>query len=131
MVCLDTTFAVDMLRGREQVIKLEEKIDESDEDKTITTPTIMELSKGAILGNKPQEEKDKILRFLSSLTILDLEEDSALLAGEIEAKLRKKGEFIGVEDIMIAAICIINNETLVTRNKKHFEKIPNLKIESY
>lgn len=32
---------------------------------------------------------------------------------------------------MIAAISISNNETLITKNKKHFERIEGLKIETY
>lgn len=131
MVCLDTSSAVDIIRGSEQIISLEEKIDESEEEITITTPTIMELSKGASLSSKAHGEKEKIHEFLSSFTILELDKESAILAGEIEADLRKKGEFIGIEDIMIAAIVIHNNEILLTRNKKHFEKIRDLKIKTY
>ena len=63
--------------------------------------------------------------------MLDLDKNSAILAAKIEADLRNNGEIIDVEDIMIAAISINNNETLVTRNKKHFERIKDLKIETY
>ena len=40
-----------------------------------------------------------------------------------------KGEIIDIEDIMIGAIVIHNGERLVTRNKKHFERIRGLEIE--
>ena len=63
--------------------------------------------------------------------MLNLDKDSAILAGKIEANLIKKGEIIDLEDIMIGAIAIINDETLITRNIKHFSKIKNLKIQSY
>jgi len=63
--------------------------------------------------------------------ILPLNEESAIIAGEIGAQLVIQGETIDAVDIMIGAIAKHNNETLITRNKKHFEKIPGLKIESY
>ncbi|MFH1592069.1 MAG: PIN domain-containing protein [Candidatus Woesearchaeota archaeon] len=131
MVCLDTSFAIDLIRGEKKIISLEKRLDEGDEEITITTPSVMELSRGAKLSNKPQTEKEKVLQFLYSLIILDLNKESAILAGEIEADLRKRGEIIDTEDIMIAAIAIKNNETLLTRNVKHFERIKDLKIESY
>jgi len=53
------------------------------------------------------------------------------LAGEIDARLSNEGKIIDFEDILTGAICLLNNETLVTRNEKHFEKISGLKIISY
>ena len=40
-----------------------------------------------------------------------------------------KGEILDLADIMIAAIVIVNNETLLTKNIKHFKRIPELIIE--
>lgn len=48
-----------------------------------------------------------------------------------ETIIENEGEIIDIEDIMIGAIAKRNNETIITRNKKHFEKIPGLKIASY
>ena len=52
---------------------------------------------------------------------LPLDKESAILAGEIELNLKEKGIVIELEDIMIAAISIQNNEALITKNLKHFE----------
>lgn len=38
---------------------------------------------------------------------------------------------IDLEDIMIAAIAITNNEKLITRNEKHFRRIKGLEVEGY
>ena len=131
MVCLDTTFVVDLIRGKDFVNSFIDKFEQDEEAIYIATPVIMELAKGAGLGVNKVEEKKKIKSFLSSFTILDFDEESAFLAGEIDANLRSEGEIIQIEDIMIGSIALKNNETLITRNKKHFEKIKGLKIESY
>jgi len=38
---------------------------------------------------------------------------------------------IDLEDIMIAATAITRNESVLTRNVEHFNRIPNLKVDSY
>ncbi len=131
MVCLDTSFVIDILRGNKEVDSILDKFDNSEEDIYVTTPTIMEIVKGAYLKTNIHEEIIKIKEFLMSIIIFDFNEQSAFKAGEIEANLRKKGEMIDLEDIMIAAIAIHNKERLITRNKKHFERIKGLEIESY
>ena len=135
MVCLDTSFLIDVIKGNEKVKELERELDENNEDINIASPSIMELIKGIKLKeNLPyikETEKEKIKDILSNFNILELDKNSAILAGEIEAELINNGLMIDIEDIMIGAISINNDEVLLTRNVKHFEKINGLKIESY
>ena len=135
MVCLDSSFIIDIINGAEKAKQIEKEIDESNYDMTISSPAIVEVIRGLYLEStskniKPKEE-EKTFELINSLAVLDLDKDSAVLAGRIEAELRNKGVILDIEDIMIAAICIKNNETLVTRNKKHFERISGLEIETY
>jgi tRNA(fMet)-specific endonuclease VapC len=131
MTCLDTSFIIDLLRGRKEAKHAMEKLEIQNEKITIASPTIMELVSGSQKNEKLKNDKEKIMGLLSSLRVLPLAEDEAILAGEIESMLEKKGEMINTEDIMIGAIVKHHNEIILTRNKKHFEKIPDLKIESY
>lgn len=131
MVCLDTSFIIDLLRGEEKAKDIKNELNKKNELITITSPSIIELITGANLSSASEKEKEKINEFLSFTTIFNLDRTSSFLAGDIEANLIKKGKKIEIEDIMIAAITINNNETLLTRNKKHFSRIQNLKIRSY
>lgn len=36
---------------------------------------------------------------------------------------------IGTNDLRIAAICVEHNATLITRNQRDFERLPNLQVE--
>ena len=60
--------------------------------------------------------------------ILDFDTFSCELYGKIYAELKKSGNIIQDSDMMIAAICKTNNKILITRNKKHFENIKDLKL---
>ena len=131
MVCLDTSFIIDILRGDERVRDIKGELDKGTESIAVASPTVMEMISGANLSNRQEEEKQKVYEFLSSLVILDLDRDAAIMAGTIEAGLIKKGETIDMEDIMIGAIAKKNNKVLLTKNKKHFEKIKDLRIKSY
>lgn len=63
------------------------------------------------------------------LHLLNFDETSAKLFGEIKAKLKQQGNIILDADIMIASITLSNDLILVTNNSKHFQRIPNLKDE--
>ena len=133
MVCLDTYFLIDVIKG-----KLDERFSsilDGDESIKIASPSIIELIKGLHLErnlrNIKKGEIEKIDKVLNSITVLDLNRESARRAGKIEANLENRGEIIDIEDIMIGAIAIENDEKILTRNKKHFNKIEGLKVEGY
>jgi tRNA(fMet)-specific endonuclease VapC len=44
---------------------------------------------------------------------------------------RKSGIRIGTMDLRIASICIVNDAILVTRNRKDFQQVPDLKFEDW
>ena len=131
MVCIDTSCIIDIFRGKESIESLVNTTDQKKEFISIASPSVMELIKGAYLGLNTQKEIDKVKELLMSLEILTLDKISAFIGGKIEAELKQKGEMIQVIDIMIAAIVIKNNEMLLTRNIKHFQRIKDLKIETY
>ena len=130
MACLDTSFLVDLIRGKEQIKTLLEELIKRKQIITIASPSLMELMSSASLNQK-RDEKKEIIDILSSMSVLSLDAESAIKAGEIEAKLIISGETIPSTDIMIAAIAMQNNETLVTKNKKHFSRIKGIEVVDY
>lgn len=131
MVYVDTTFIVDILRGNKEVLEIASKLDKSKITKALPAPVVSEILQGIHLSPNPEHEKNFALSLINSLNIIPLNKESFILAGNISSDLMKDGQDIGLIDCMIAAITITNKETLITRNKKHFEKIKDLKIESY
>lgn len=63
----------------------------------------------------------------SRITLLDYEVNAAT---RFEA-LRQAGIRIGSMDLKIAAICLTNDATLLTRNSKDFGRVPGLKFEDW
>jgi len=54
-----------------------------------------------------------------------------LAAGDILANLRKSGQTIGLEDVLIAASAITQQYTVVTANIRHFSRIAGLPVENW
>ncbi len=133
MVCLDTTFLIDLINGRIDMNYLKDNF--NNEEVFIPSPVITELIRGINLdlnlkNMKPNEGKET-KKIISFFPILNFELEEAALAGEIQAELINKGKIVGTIDTLIAAICLENQETLVTKNKKHFSNIEGLKIKTY
>lgn len=76
-----------------------------------------------------QERLERTEQFLRSLTIVPI---YGAVAGTFD-KLRqnKKLKKIGRGDLLIASIALAHGATLVTRNRKHFQQVPELKVENW
>ena len=132
MVCVDTTFLIDLLHknpaAEKKLISLSKRID----GPSVTVITLGELFYGAYKSNNAEKEKEKTREALSGFLILEMNEQGAERFGEILGILDKRGQKINDRDVMIAAIAISKGEhSIVTRNKKDFERIPGLAVETY
>ena len=128
---LDTSFVIDFLKGESNAVSKMKSLLEEGMVVAITTPTIFELYSGLIFLNKSEKEEDKIISLLKKQIVFPLDSNSAERAGRIDGFLMKAGLKIETNDSMIAGIAKINNETILTRDVKHFSRISGLKVESY
>lgn len=133
MKLLDSTFLIDLLKNKEGAYK---KLDDLKKEPAlfVTMINVFELVSGVYFINPKNNEKrlNELLKFFAAFEILDLCLDSTIKAGEIHGKLRSDGKEIDVGDSLIAGISLTNKvDTIITRNKKHFERIDGLKVEEY
>lgn len=127
MACLDTNIIIDILKNEKNTLKKIKELEEKGVELSITAINSFELFKGSLRSS--QKEATKILlELLSNLKILSFDFKASEKAAEIFEELRKKGETIDALDLMIASIVIVNNETLMTKNTRHFERMSGLKI---
>ena len=131
MVCLDTSFIIDLMRDNPQAVNTKQRLEKINESLTIASPTIIELIRGLETIRLGKREKENINEFMNSVATLPLDKKSAIKAGNIELELMKKGQKIDIEDLMIGAITIVNKEKLITRNEDHFNRIKELDYETY
>lgn len=68
---------------------------------------------------------------LDEFPCLNWTAEAANRYGEVAAHLEQKGQPIGQMDTMIASHSLVTGLTLVTHNTRHFERVPNLKLEDW
>jgi len=90
----------------------------------------MELRFGSALRQDFEAFWIKITQeILKRVRVLSIGFDEVLMAGDILASLQKRGQPVGIEDVLIASTALVHNLVVVTANVRHFSKIENLVIE--
>ncbi len=136
MAVLETTFVIDLMkeskRGRPGPAsqKLQELTDRG-EVLQIAIFTLAELFVGVAKGALPRQERTAIEQCVAAFEVLPFERSTAEIFGSIVGGLEKQGQSISDIDALIGSVALEHAEVLVTRNRKHFERIPGLRIEGY
>ena len=135
MILLDTTACIDYLRGH---ISIQHLIPGSKDLFAISTISIYEVSIGLERTRRLRSQKiyqqQKIAwnKFTALMEILNLTPEAAAIAAETYDYLSQEGKMIEDDDILIVGIMKSNNiGKIITRNRKHFEKIPNISVMGY
>jgi tRNA(fMet)-specific endonuclease VapC len=129
-VILDTTFVIDVLNGDPGAERRRIELDERG-DAAVSAVSVFELVEGAYLSDRTDDELAAILEFLSRLRVLPVDGEIALLAGELSAELISRGERVEAEDVLIGATAAKHDESILTRNADHFDRLEDVAIETY
>ncbi|AIF82350.1 putative nucleic acid-binding protein, contains PIN domain [Candidatus Nitrososphaera evergladensis SR1] len=127
MVCFDTDFLVAYIRKDPAAKCKLEELESTQEPLHTTIINAFELYKGAYKSKDSNTELARVDKLLDAFFLLALDRDSAKAAGA----LNDKSNPIGESDLLIASIVLANKQVLITRNKKHFERISGLKVEDW
>jgi len=97
----------------------------------IPAVVIFELEVGIGKSTSPRKRIAQLQEITSLVNVISFGQPEAKSAAGIRIKLEKQGTPIGPYDILIAASAMANNSTLVTHNKREFERVAGLKIEDW
>ena len=82
--------------------------------------------------NVPKNELISSEKFFENIKVLAFDSQCGKIAAKLLTDLKKKGIEINQNDCLIATIMIKNGvDKIITRNKKHFERIKELKVLDY
>ncbi len=125
---IDTDWVIDHLKGS---TKTTERINShKSKGLAISIITLAELYEGVYFSKDPQKSEQSLKIFLSEVAILGIDEETSKIFAKERGRLRKEGNIIGDFDILIAATALCNDLILLTNNRKHYERIKDLSIES-
>jgi len=130
LICLDSTFIIDYLRGEPQA--LEKAAEYGEEELVTTTVNCFEALSGIIGSNAGQRGQDSFAGLIASIRVLDLDYRAAHEGAGIFSGLAGIGKRIEASDCMVAGAMISNGcRKILTRNKKHFSRISGIEVETY
>ena len=123
LVVADTDLIIDFLRGSEPgASKVQHWLEER--RLRLTAVTAFELRLGAdFIGRRAQ------IDMLLHRRALPLDALGALEAGKLSVALRAEGRGIDVKDSLQAGVCLRFDLPFATRNLRHFERVPGLRLE--
>ena len=136
MIAFDTDVLSDWMRGRANYVKKAEAIPPT--DRYVPTVVVEEVFRARLAAVRRAESgKTKIslvrayglfqatVSYFSILPSLPFDDEAHTLFQQ----WRKAGIRIGTHDLRIAATCVAANATLVTRNRRDFDMVPDLQVE--
>lgn len=128
---VDTTLLVDLLRGDEAAREATEGREAQGSLLWIPTPALFELWEGVERADRPEDERRRIEAVVGDYTILAFEARHAERAGRVSGALVRQGTMLDPIDAQIAGMALEARLPVLTRNARHFERIPGLKVAKY
>jgi tRNA(fMet)-specific endonuclease VapC len=125
---IDSDWVIDHLHGVAHVTRRLKELEPRGLGLSVISAA--ELSEGVYFSRDPKRSQAMLEEFLSGVVILGLDEEICKRFGQLRGSLRKRGQIIGDFDLLIAASALRHQLTLLTNNRKHFEGIVGLQIES-
>jgi predicted nucleic acid-binding protein len=92
--------------------------------------TYGELWQGLLEHPRHDEQRVILEKLLGPMTILPLDESTMRQYAFLRSEMKRQGRLLPTPDLLIAATALHHNLTLVTRNRKHFDRIPSLNVAS-
>ena len=96
----------------------------------ISMVSVAELYEGVYYARNPSASELKPRAFLGGLSEVPMDEETCKIFGRERGRLRAARKIIGDFDLMIAATALRYDLTLLTNNRRHFDRIETLRIES-
>jgi tRNA(fMet)-specific endonuclease VapC len=123
---IDTDWLIDAITGVPAACALLDRL--SDAGLAVSVVSLGELFEGVHHSPDPKRHLAALKGFLTGYTMLTLSEPIMEVFASIRARLRRSGLLIPDFDLLIAATAIHHERTLLTRNLRHFARLPELTL---
>ena len=123
---IDTDWVVDHLLGKPVAVRFLQTLEP--DGLAISQVTFGEIYEGIYHGSDPVAAETTFLQFLANVDVLDLTIEIWKRYARIRGDLRRSGQLIAEFDNLIASTALQHDLILVTRNLRHYQRIPDLKL---
>lgn len=92
--------------------------------------SLAELYEGVYYSRDPARSENGLDEFLRGVSLVGLDRETARRFGRERGRLRRAGRTVADLDLLIGATALRHDLTLLTNNRRHFEVLEGLRIES-
>jgi tRNA(fMet)-specific endonuclease VapC len=125
---LDTDWVIHYLNARQGIVeRLHGLIDAG---LGLSIISLAELYEGVYYSRDPEGDEQDLNDFLRGVRVLGVDEAICKIFGKERGRLRAAGMIVGDLDLLIGATAVHHDLTLLTNNRRHFERIAGIRIES-
>ncbi len=125
-ILVDTDWIINGLGGRDDATR--RLVDLGPQGLAVSAVTIGELFEGAYRRPNSETVMASYRTILEGYRVLPVTEEIAVLFARVRSELRAQGNLIPDLDLLIAATAIAHDLTLLTRNRRYFERVPGLAL---
>jgi tRNA(fMet)-specific endonuclease VapC len=126
---LDTDICVYVMTNKYPTLK--DRFDRLADAICISSVTLGELWFGVENSARREVNTKALEEFSGRLKILAFSRDAAAHCGRIRAEFKRAGTPVGFHDMMIGAHARSEGLTLVTNNRREFDRVPGLNVETW
>lgn len=126
---LDTNICIYVMRDRQPIPR--ERFLSLEGQLCVSSVTVGELAYGAEKSEHRRQNLEELDFFLSRIRILDFDETAARHYGQIRSELERLGTPCGPYDTQIGAHARSLGLTVVTNNRREFDRMPGLRVENW
>ncbi len=125
---VDSDWAIHHLRGSQTATDRLKRL--ANDGLAISAISVAELYHGVFRSRDPELAETNLLRLLSDLEVVGLNAEICRLFGRERGRLQLQRTPIGDFDLLIGCTAIHHKLTVLTNNRKDFERIDAIQIET-
>ena len=123
MTIADTDVLIDFLKGKGEIAEI---VAAELQRGTLQTTVVTRFE--LLAGARTPRQLETLQQLLGAMPALSVDPAAADRAAKVRRTLESRGEPIGMGDSLIAGIVLQHGGTLLTRNRRHFERVEGLRV---
>ena len=125
---IDTDWAIHFLNRQE---RFRQRLEEhAAHGLGLSIISLAELYEGIAWSNNPERNTQGLHDFLEFVSVIGIDDSTCQIFGKERGRLRTMGKRLSDFDLLIGATALQHGLTLLTNNRRHFENIEGLRMES-
>ena len=125
---VDTDWVIHWLNGHAAIGRRLEEV--QPRGLALSMVSLAELYEGVYYSRDPERNERELHAFLGGLTLIGVDREACQVFGRERGRLRAARTLIADFDLLIGATALRHDLTLLTNNRRDFEAIQGLAIES-